>query len=91
MLTDEESRRLQAEHADFRVAILNLQESDKNINRALYGDEKNGELGMVAENHMMFEFFSGAMWLVRSAKWIVGVIAFVGTVVGTIWHFFRPK
>ena len=81
-MTDEEKN--SSEHADFRVAILEMQ-------RALYGDPKNGELGMVAENHMMFEFFSGAMWFARSAKWIVGVIAFVGTVVGTIWHFFRPK
>ena len=81
-MTDEEKN--SSEHADFRVAILEMQ-------RALYGDPKNGELGMVAENHMMFEFFAGAMWFVRSAKWIVGIIAFVGTVVGTIWHFFRPK
>lgn len=80
-MTPDEIQKNSAEHADFRVSILEMQ-------RALYGDPKNGDLGMVAENHMMFEFFSGAMWFARSAKWIVGIIAFVASVIVGVWHFF---
>ena len=81
-MTPDEIQKNSAEHADFRVAILEMQ-------RALYGDQKNGELGMVAENHMMFEFFSGAMWAVHSVKWIVGILAFLGTLMSIIWHFLK--
>ena len=78
----QEVRKAMAEHADFRVAILEMQ-------RALYGDPKNGDIGVVKKIDEMYVVFSGLGFIGKIATWLAIILAGVGSVWGGIFHFIK--
>lgn len=76
---------------DVQAHLAKLDAQNQKFDRALFGDVQMGEMGLVQENHMMFEFFSGAMVMVRIAKWGVAILATGGTFIAAIYHLFGMK
>ena len=80
----DEIKKNSSDHADFRVAILEMQ-------KALYGDGKNGDIGMVAKVDETYAIVVGWAFVFSVIKWIGSALVTLGTIIGIVWHFLMTK